>query len=138
MEEQAIIQTEIEQWAVVELMGHGQTAGRISTPGEWGDLLRVDVPNGDGYTTEFYSLRAIYRIKFTSEQIARAYAPQERDIVAYDAPIVTREQHEAALRDNRVEINTLRRQIDELRNRLTAVNSLPDNVSDENLEEELF
>ena len=91
-----------EMWATVELMGHGQTAGRISMPTEWGGLLRVDVPNSDGsYTTEFYGLRAVYRIKFTSEQIARAYAPQERDIVAYDAPIVTREQHEATVRKHR-------------------------------------
>jgi len=83
-----------EMWATVELMGHGQTAGRISMPTEWGGLLRVDVPIADGsYTTEFYGLRAVYRIKFTSEQIARAYAPQER---------------EATVREHRLEINALR------------------------------
>ena len=121
-----------EMWATVELMGHGQTAGRISMPTEWGGLLRVDVPNADGsYTTEFYGLRAVYRIKFTSEQIARAYAPQERDIMAYDAPIVTREQHEAAIRDQRTEINLLRRQVNQLQNRLTAVSSLPETGDDE-------
>lgn len=90
-QDQAVIQTEQqEMWAiVVELMGHAQTAGRITKPSEWGGLMRVDVPgeNGD-YTTEFYKMSAIYRVKFTSEEIARAYAPKERAITGYDAPTV--------------------------------------------------
>lgn len=133
MENEILIEQN-EMWATVELMGHGQTAGRISMPTEWGGLLRVDVPNADGsYTTEFYGLRAVYRIKFTSEQIARAYAPQERDIVAYDAPIVTREQHEAAIRDQRTEINALRRQVTQLQNRLVAIDALPAETDDEDI-----
>ena len=48
-----------EQWATIDLMGHAQTAGRISRPQDWGGLLRVDVPmqGEDGvetYRTEYY------------------------------------------------------------------------------------
>lgn len=115
-----------EMWATVELMGHGQTAGRISMPMEWGGMLRVDVPDDNGgYTTEFYGLRAIYRVKFVSEQIARAYAPKERDIVSYDTPIVTREQHEAKVSRLRDESYDLRRQVQELERRLTTVAAFP-------------
>ena len=37
-----------EMWAVIELMGHGQTAGIIRTS-DLGGLLRVDVPIDDGF-----------------------------------------------------------------------------------------
>jgi len=123
--ENRIIQTQEEMWAIVELMGHGQTAGRIEKPTEWGGLMRVDVPDDDGYRTEFYSMSAIYSVKFVSEEIARAYAPRKRKITAYDTPIVTREQHEAAVRELRSERNDLQRQIHELERRLTQVNGLP-------------
>ena len=43
-----------EMWAIVELMGHGVTAGIIRTS-DLGGLLRVDVPiDGEGYRTEYY------------------------------------------------------------------------------------
>lgn len=36
---------QIEQWAIVELMGHGKIAGRISKNTEWGvSLIQIDVP----------------------------------------------------------------------------------------------
>lgn len=111
-----------EMWAIVELMGHAQTAGRISRSPEWSGLLRVDVPDEhEGFSTEFYGERSIYRIKFVSEEIARAYAPSEREISAYDAPIITREQHHAVVRDLRLEISRLDNQVDELRRRLTSI-----------------
>lgn len=59
-----------EMWATVELMGHAQTAGRISKPSEWGGLLRVDVPDGDSYRTEFYGMAAIYESATGSERRA--------------------------------------------------------------------
>ena len=123
--ENRIIQTQEEMWAIVELMGHGQTAGRVEKPTEWGGLMRVDVPDDDGYRTEFYSMSAIYSVKFVSEEIARAYAPKKREITAYDTPIVTREQHEAVVRDLRHEQGELRSQVYELERRLTQVNALP-------------
>lgn len=125
--ENKIMQAQEEMWAIVELMGHGQTAGRIEKPTEWGGLMRVDVPAEDdsSYRTEFYSMSAIYSVKFVSEEIARAYAPKKRDITAYDTPIVTREQHEATVRELRSERNDLQRQIHELERRLTQVAALP-------------
>jgi hypothetical protein len=116
-----------EQWATVELMGHAQTAGRISRPSDWGGLLRVDVPTGPNgeYRTEFYGLPAIYSIKLVSEEIARAYAMPHHKSIAYDAPIVTREQHQAAVSKLERDLYRHQEHIRALENRLTAVNALP-------------
>lgn len=113
-----------EMWAVVELMGHARTAGIIRTS-DLGGLLRVDVPDQDGYRTEYYGNAAIYSIKVVSEEIARAYARRDRDIVAYDEPIVPRAQYEEALRQARHEISALEHKVGTLQHRLTAVLSLP-------------
>lgn len=116
---------EVDAWfnRTVELMGHGQTSGRIVMEN---GLLRVDVPVGDTFRTEYYGMAAIYSIKIVSQEIARAYAhAARRGVYEYDAPIVTREQHQAALdrleRQNRGLVN----QIQELSRRLTSVNALP-------------
>ena len=110
------------QWATVDLMGHAQTAGRIEMAG---GLLRVDVPDGDSYRTEYYGMAAIYSIKIVSEEIARAYAHRTIDVMAYAAPIVTREQHLAAMRQVEETESRLRYRVQELERRLTAVYSLP-------------
>lgn len=118
--------SENDQWATVELMGHARTAGRVSRPSDWGGLLRVDVPTSGGeYRTEFYGLAAIYSIKLVSEEIARAYAEPQYKSIAYDAPIVTREQHQAALGKIERENYRLTEHIRALEHRLTAVNALP-------------
>jgi hypothetical protein len=130
----------VEMWATVELMGHAQTAGRISRPSDWGGLLRVDVPVNGDYRTEFYGLAAIYSIKVVSEQIARAYAQPSRSVVAYDTPIVTREMHQAAMRRAEEQSDTLRQRINVLERRLiavaqdNAVKELPEPECDENPE----
>lgn len=114
-----------DMWAIVELMGHGLTAG-IIRQSDLGGLLRVDVPVADeGFRTEYYGNQAIYSIKVVSEEIARAYAVDEREINVYDAPIVPRAQFEEALRRTRQEIDKLEHQNSILQNRLTQVNSLP-------------
>lgn len=115
---------QIEMWAVVELMGHGRTAGIIRTS-DLGGLLRVDVPIEDGFRTEYYGESAIYSIKVVSEEIARAYALPQRDIVALDEPIVPRAQYEEALQLARRTNSAMQRQIEELQRRLTAVHALP-------------
>lgn len=123
-----------EQWATVDLMGHAQTAGRIAMEN---GLLRVDVPNGDTYRTEFYGMSAIYSIKIVSEQIARAYGHVSHDIVAYDTPIVTREQHQAVVGRLENETHQLRFQVQQLERRLTQVNALPAPREDEQEAEQL-
>jgi len=116
-----------DMWATVELMGHAQTAGRISRPADFGGLLRVDVPIDDGlFRTEFYGMTAIYAIKIVSEEIARAYVKPVRGVISYDAPIVTREQHESAVRAMEEHNYRLRDKIQELERRLTAVRALPE------------
>lgn len=126
MDKQTVIENvQIEMWAVVELMGHARTAGLIRTS-DLGGLLRVDVPVEDGYRTEYYGHQSIYSIKVVSEEIARAYALPERNIIAYDEPIVPRQQYEEALQLARRNNESMQRQINELQRRLTAVSALPD------------
>lgn len=117
-----------EQWATVDLMGHVQTAGRILMEG---GLLRVDVPDGESYRTEYYGMTAIYSIKIVSEEIARAYVRRTPDIVAYDQPIVTREQHQSVVRHLEQNAYELQHQVNELTRRLTTINSLPAPAPDE-------
>lgn len=115
-----------EQWATVEIMGHVQTAGRISRPSEWAGLLRVDVPLGDSYRTEFYGMQAIYSVKLVSEEIARAYAQNYSEpALDYNTPIVSKNQFDEMRHKAEQENYRLRTHIRELENRLTAVNALP-------------
>jgi hypothetical protein len=118
-----------DMWATVELMGHAQTAGRISRPADFGGLLRVDVPIEDGaFRSEFYGMSAIYAIRIVSEEIARAYVRPVRGVISYDAPIVTREQHEAAVRAMDDQNYQLRAKVQMLERRLMAVEALPESV----------
>jgi hypothetical protein len=114
-----------EMWAVAELMGHDITAG-IIRPGELGGLLRIDVPIGDSFRTEYLGENSIFRIRIVSEEIARAYAKPERAIISYDQPIVPRSEYENALQKSRNELSKKDRQIEALSLRLTAINSLPE------------
>ena len=114
-----------ESWAVVELMGHVTIAGRITKPGEYGGLWQVDIPEGESFRTEFFGSQSVYRVRVVSEEIARAYARPARDIVAYDAPIITREEHVNAMERARAEYSRLSIENETLRRRLVAVNQLP-------------
>ncbi len=52
-----------EGWALVELMGHRRTAGKVTEVELAGaKVLRVDTPNADGETvaTQFYGGSALY------------------------------------------------------------------------------
>lgn len=113
---------ECAQWATVDLMGHAQTGGRVTMEN---GLLRVDVPDGDSFRTEFYGMAAIYSIKIVSEEIARAYVKPTIDHYVYDAPIITREEHMAII--NRLERGNeqLRETVREFQRRLTAIKALP-------------
>lgn len=119
-----------DAWAVVELMGHVTLAGRVIKPGEYGGLWQIDVPDGDTYQTQFFGSQSVYRIRMVSEEIARAYVKPSHAIVEYDAPIVTRQEHENALQRAQEQYYRMQRENEELRRRLTAVNALPAPASD--------
>ena len=99
-----------DSWAIAELMGHVALAGRITKPGEYGGLWQIDIPEGDTFRTEFFGSQSVYRIRMVSEEIARAYAPRH-EVIAYNAPIITREEHEAAMGQAREVIEGLQRRL---------------------------
>jgi len=115
-----------ETWAVVELMGHVTLAGRISKPGEYGGLWQLDIPEDGDFHTEFFGSQAVYRVRIVSEGIARAYAGPSNEVIEYNAPIVTRAEHENAMQRARVELSMAHQRIEELSRRLTAVRALPE------------
>lgn len=64
-----------DQWAIVELMGHVRLAGRVTEESLFGTALgRIDIPNDDGFTTQYFGGGSVYRITPTTEEIARAVA----------------------------------------------------------------
>jgi hypothetical protein len=100
-------------WAVIELMGHVTIAGRVTKPGEYGGLWQVDIPIDGTFRTEFFGSQSVYRIRIVSEEIARAYAVPNHDIIEYNAPIITRAEHENAMQRAREIIKELRRKLEE-------------------------
>ena len=97
-----------DTWAIVEMMGHLTIAGRVTRPGEYGGLWQIDIPEGDTYQTQFFGSQSVYRIRIVSEEIARAYAQPGHEVIEYDAPIVTRAEHERAMDRAREENMRLR------------------------------
>ena len=76
-----------EAWGIVELMGHQRVAGRLSEQAlGGGNLLRVDIPDGDTFRSTFYGASAIYAVHITDEAAARAAASQcaRRPTYAYE------------------------------------------------------
>ena len=64
-----------EGWAILELMGHRRLAGKISEAVIGGAAMtRIDVPRGDGFSTQFYGASALYCVTPTTEEIARRLA----------------------------------------------------------------
>lgn len=118
-------ESNLETWAIVELMGHVTIAGRVTKPGEYGGLWQVDVPNGDNFHSEFFGSQSVYRIRIVSEPIARAYVQPNGGIIEYDAPIVTRAEHQRAMEIARNQYGRLVAENEELRRRLVSVNALP-------------
>ena len=112
-------------WAVVDLMGHTTLAGQVTKPGEYGGLWQIDVPEGESFRTEFFGSQAVYRVRIVSEDIARAYARPAHQVMEYDAPIVTREEHVNAMERAREQYSRVVSENEELRRRLTAVKALP-------------
>lgn len=114
-----------ESWAVVDLMGHVEIAGRITKPGDYGGLWQIDIPEGNSFRTEFFGSQSVYRIRMVSEEIARAYARPGHAVIEYDAPIITREEHQNAMQRARSEFERVQYENNELRRRLTMVGRAP-------------
>jgi hypothetical protein len=113
-----------EVWAICELMGHLTLAGRVMKPGENGGLWQIDIPEGESFRTEFFGSQSVYRIRIVSEEIARAYS-HKNEVIEYNAPIVTREQHEAAMDHARELLQQARVRIRDLQQELSEVRALP-------------
>lgn len=68
-----------DQWAILELMGHVRMAGRVTEEERFGSKLgRVDVPDGDGFTTVYFGGSSVYRMTPTTEAIARGVASRNK------------------------------------------------------------
>jgi hypothetical protein len=69
-----------EQWCVVEIMGHQSVVGRCTEEQLAGaTLLRVDVPDGESFTTQYVGGGSIYRLRVVSEEVARKLSASRRD-----------------------------------------------------------
>lgn len=70
-----------ESWAIIEIFGHTQIAGKVTEASIGGcSFIRVDVPECDGKPafTKFYGNGAIYSMTPCGEQVARAALAQIR------------------------------------------------------------
>ena len=68
-----------EAWAVVEILGHKQAAGRVTEEEIAGSkFLRVDVPENNGFAayTTYYGASSVYAIHPCAEEYARQAAAQ--------------------------------------------------------------
>lgn len=68
-----------ELWAIVEVMGHAQYAGRLSEYSELGvPLVRVEIPATENQPAfeKLLGASSIFRITPTTEDVARAAAEQ--------------------------------------------------------------
>lgn len=67
---------EFKQWCIVELFGHSQNAGIVSSQQIGGEVfIRIDVPECEKHSayTKFYGKGAIYSITPVTEEIARRF-----------------------------------------------------------------
>lgn len=110
---------EIQQFGIVELMGHKVVAGLISKSELLGKpMLRVDVPSTSAFSafTQFYGETAIYCVTFTSEEVALRTAEQCKvnPVSVYVPDLVTMEKYEE-----------LRKRADELQQQVFRLRRLP-------------
>ena len=63
-------------------MGHQSVVGRCSEEQVAGaTLLRVDVPDGEAFTTQYVGGGSIYRLRVVSEEVGRKLSASRRDHV---------------------------------------------------------
>ena len=83
-------------WAIVELMGHVKIAGHVTEVELFGSKLgKVDIPNGESFTTQYFNGSSLYRLTPTVESrpsSATRYAPSGASLVsAVSAALSSRE-----------------------------------------------
>lgn len=85
-----------DQWAILEMMGHTRTAGRVSEEMHFGAMMgRMDVPKNDGadgYNTFFFAGASVFRMTPCTEAVARAVAKgnQPHPVSPYEMPAAQR------------------------------------------------
>jgi hypothetical protein len=88
-----------EIWAVIELFGHKQVAGRVTEEPLFGTaLLRVDVPAVSEWPahTKYFGGTSIYAVHPCSEEVARATAERLAEQYGYTPmPVAVPELNEA-------------------------------------------
>jgi hypothetical protein len=66
-----------EVWSIVELMGHVRLAGRLTEEEKFGVKMgRLDIPDGDGFVSQFFGGGSVYRITIVTEEVARQVCKQ--------------------------------------------------------------
>lgn len=61
-----------DEWAIVELMGHVKLAGRLTEEEKFGTKMgRLDIPEGEGFVTQYFGGGSVYRITYVTEEVAR-------------------------------------------------------------------
>jgi hypothetical protein len=64
-----------EVWGVVELMGHVRLAGKVSEEEKFGTKMgRIDIPQGEGFITQYFGGNSVYRITTAELDAIRAAA----------------------------------------------------------------
>jgi hypothetical protein len=84
-------------WTILELMGHRRLGGLVREDTLAGaKVLRVEIPDGDGFTTQFYGGGALYCVTPTTEELARAVAARNRPapVHRWELPAATGELRE--------------------------------------------
>jgi hypothetical protein len=73
-----------DSWCILELLGHVRMAGRV-TEEEWfgSKMGRIDVPDGPGFVTVYFTANSVYRLTPTTEAVARAVAKGSRPQPVY-------------------------------------------------------
>lgn len=87
-----------ESWAVVEIMGHKQLAGRVTEEPIAGvNMLRIDIPEAGDHPpqTVYHGGAAIYAIHPCSEEVARSAAATLRRRQSDPFPVYVPELSEA-------------------------------------------
>lgn len=81
--------TQDGEWLIVELLGHIRMAGYVTEEEKFGGKLgRIDIPNGDGFITQYFGHSAIFRVTPTTEEVARSVAKmnQPRPVHHFELP----------------------------------------------------